>query len=147
MNDLKQRFENNYLLGCIRHKGEYSIYLMPIAWWILNYKKYDPTYNPADWKDVYRDNILNVSDGVVDDFMKSIEEDKVIFNEFGTTIDDIPIKYRHIHFFIDFDNKLFVNGFYDNIELEEYLPDRNWVGRIDDPNNYLPNDLKSDFKT
>jgi hypothetical protein len=42
-----------------------------------------------------------------------------------------------------FDNKLFVNGFYDNNELEKCLSCRNWADRIDYPGNYLPDDLKS----
>lgn len=143
MNDLKYRFENNYLLGCIRYKEAYNIYLMPIAWWILNYKKYDPGYNPQDWQDVYRDNILNVSKDVVDDFIRSIEVDKVDFTEFSMAIRDIPLKYKRLYFFIDFDNNLFVNGYYDNIEMEEYLPDEEWEGKVDDPRNYLPKDLQN----
>ena len=48
---------------------------------------------------VYRDNILNVTGSVIADFMKSIEEDKVIFHKPGATIGNIPVKYRHIHFY------------------------------------------------
>lgn len=146
MNDFKYRFENNYLLGCIRYKGAYTIYLMPIAWWILNYKKYDPGYNPADWKDVYRDNILNVSKDSVYGFIKSIEADRVDIAEFTAAIRDIPVKYIRLNFFIDFDSNLFINGYYDNIELEEYLPDESWEGKVDDPNNYLPKQLQDIFR-
>lgn len=49
MKNLKERLEDNYLLGGIKFKSKYNIYLMPIAWWILNYKKYDPDYNPDEW--------------------------------------------------------------------------------------------------
>lgn len=77
MIDIKQKFEEGYILGCIKHKEQCSLYLMPIAYWILNYKKYDPTYNPEDWEFVYRDNILIVSDENIDSYMKAIEIDKI----------------------------------------------------------------------
>jgi hypothetical protein len=31
MKELKELFEDNYLLGCIKYNNSYSIYLMPIA--------------------------------------------------------------------------------------------------------------------
>jgi hypothetical protein len=146
MIDLMYRFENNYLLGCVKYKGKYNIYLMPIAWWILNYEKYDPGYNPTDWKDIFRDNILNVSEDAVEDFMKSIEADRIDLTELPMLVAKIPGKYMRLRFFIDFDLKLFVNGYYDNIAIEEYLPDESWRGRSDDPNSYLPKYLQDFFK-
>lgn len=130
MIDIKQKFEEGYILGCIKHKEQCSLYLMPIAYWILNYKKYDPTYNPEDWEFVYRDNILIVSDENIDSYMKAIEIDKISPLELPRT------EVANLNFYIDFDNKLFVSSFND-IEAEDYLPHDGWRGIYDNPLNYL----------
>jgi hypothetical protein len=141
MEDLKKRFENNYLLGCIKYLGRYELYLMPIAYWILNYKKYDPEYDPAKWESVFRDNILNVTDGEITGYLNSITGDKLNLEDMESIMKDGSPEYRQLYFFINFDNKKFVNGFYD-IEVEEYLPDQNWDGESGNPIDYLPNELK-----
>jgi hypothetical protein len=146
MKELKELFEDNYLLGCIKYNNSYSIYLMPIAWWILNYKKYDPSYNPNDWTDVYRENILNVTDDKIDGFLKSIEQDRLSLDEVQLLGNDIPHEYLHINFFVDFDKKMFINGYSDNVAVEEYLPDESWRGQIDNSINYLPDNIRSLFR-
>src|SRR5688572_30218055 len=90
MENLLKRFEENYLLGCIKSHGQYTLYLMPIAWWILNYEKYDPEYplkhksvsyesgyGPSKPEPIFRDNILNVSDGEIEAYLNSIKEDEL----------------------------------------------------------------------
>jgi hypothetical protein len=139
--EIEQRFEEDYLLGCIKKSGRCDIYLMPIAWWILNYKKYDPQYNPNEWKDVFRDHIYNVTDNQIENFLRSVDEDKLNTEELVILADNMPLRYRHLFFYIDFDDKLFVNGFSD-IEVESYLPDENWKGFFGVPIDYLPIDLK-----
>ncbi len=158
MEDLKQRFENNYLLGCIKHLGQYELYLMPIAWWILNHEKYDPEYHskrksvsfetgygPSKPEPIFRDNILNVTDERIEDYLSSIKEDKLIFEDLKSILTDISEEYRQIYFFIDFDNKVFINGFFD-IEVEDCLPDQIWKGEAGEPVNYLPLDLKKNIE-
>jgi hypothetical protein len=133
--DIDQKIKAGYLLGCIRHKGHYNFYFMPMALWIINYSKYDPTYNPDDWDSIYRDNILTVTDDNVDSFMRAIDIDRINHEVLaGSNIEDIV-------FYIDFDTKLFVNGFVE-ISVEKYLP-VGWQGKYDDPLNYLPNECRS----
>ena len=140
---IQENIDNSYLLGCVKYKNNFSFYLMPIAYWILNYAKYDPSYNPDDWKDgnVFRDDILNVSDENMNPFIQSIEIDKidlnfVAFKEYSFA--DIFL------FFIDFNSKIFIS-YFDDIEIEEYLPDEKWIGKFDNPLNYLPEELKVYF--
>ena len=133
--DINQKIDAGYFLGCIRHKDQYNFYFMPIAFWIINYSKYDPTYNPHDWDYFYRNNILIVTDDNVDSFMKAIDVDRITHEALvGSDIEDIT-------FYIDFDTKLFVNGFVE-ISVEEYLP-VGWQGKYDDPLNYLRNECGS----
>jgi hypothetical protein len=126
---VQQKIEENYIFGFIKYKADCSLYLMPIAYWILNYKKYDPSYNPDNWEFIFRDNILVVSDSNIDSFMNAIKVDKIQPDEFSKST------YK-LTFFIDFDIKLFVSSF-DDIEVEEYVPN-NWQGKYADPMVYLP---------
>lgn len=143
--NIAQKFEENYLLGCIKYENIYNLYLMPIAYWILNYRKYDPDYNPKDWEFVFRANILNVTDEKIDDFLNAIEEDKLNTNEFIVAIRSLSSNYKQLCFFIDFDIKLLINGFYD-VEVEDYLPDSSWIGKFGKPLEYLPFEFKTLFE-
>ena len=142
-NKVQENIDNSYLLGCVKYKGNFSFYLMPIAYWILNYAKYDPGYNPHDCKDgnVFRDDILNVSDKNIEGFFQSIKVDKIDFNSLSFK----EYNYAEIFlFFVDFDSKIFIS-YFDDIEIEEYLPDEKWIGKFDNPLNYLPKELKVYF--
>ncbi|MBS1663435.1 MAG: hypothetical protein JST68_20500 [Bacteroidetes bacterium] len=144
LKDIKERFENNELLGYIKFKSVGNFYLMPIAYWILNYKKYDPSYDPKEWSFVFRDNILNVTDDFVSDFLSSIEKDKTSLKELKSSLEHIPEEIV-LRFYIDFDEKLFVSSFED-IEVETYLPDKQWKGMHDRPSLCLPIELRELFK-
>lgn len=140
--NIDEKIKDNYLLGCIKYQSNFNFYLMPLAYWILNYSKYDPTYNPNDWGFVFRNNILNVDDLKIESFIKSIQIDKVDIESLNFkdyNFDDIFL------FFIDFDSKTFVS-FFDDIEIEEYLPDENWKGKFENPINYLPSAFRIYFQ-
>lgn len=141
-----EKVKENYLFGCIKYKELYQLYLMPIAYWILNYQKYDPQYNPAEWDFVFRDNILNVSDDQFEHFFKVIDIDKVLINELKLVINRIPVTSKRIYFYIDFDGKKFVNGFED-IAIEEYLPNLSWSGNFDNPLKYVNQEIKLTFSS
>ncbi|WP_343696904.1 hypothetical protein [Flavobacterium sp.] len=136
-NIIQENIKNSYLFGCVKYKNEFSFYLMPIAYWILNHLTYDPEYNPDDWEFVFRGNILNVNDNNIDPFIKYIEVDKI-------DIDSVNMSdYRFMDiflFFIDFDSKIFIS-YFDEIDIEEYLPDDQWIGKFEDPINYLSENL------
>jgi hypothetical protein len=140
MNDkIQENIKNSYLFGCVKYKDKFSFYLMPIAYWVLNYAKYDPEYNPSDWEEgiVFRDDILNVNDSNIEPFIESIKVDEidvdsVNFNDYN--FEDIFL------FFVDFDSKTFIS-YFDDIEIEEYLPDENWIGKFENPISYLPKEL------
>lgn len=141
--DIFERIEHyNALLGCIKINNEYNFYLMPVAWWILNYKKYDPAHSTHANFD-FRNNIYTVTDSNIGNFIQSISADKIsaaelqqITNTYKNTNEQY---YSYLSFYIDFDKKLYVNGFY-NIELEKYLPEK-WKGKSGNPTNYLPRNL------
>ncbi|HEX8461576.1 MAG TPA: hypothetical protein VF623_09105 [Segetibacter sp.] len=130
MMTVEQKFEEGYILGYIKYNEQCNMYLMPIAYWILNYKKYDPSYNPENWEFVFRENILIVNDSNVENFIKAIEVDKIY------PYDLTKSNPANVVFYVDFDVKLFVSSF-NEIEVEDYLPDKDWQGKYDNPTKYL----------
>ncbi len=140
MKNIKQRLDENYLLGCIKHKDKYQFYLMPIAWWILNYEKYSPSILQDISRQNFRDGALNVTDDKVDLFFTSITEDKISLSDVKSIIENFTGEYSEITFFIDFDKKEYISIF-DYIEVETYLPDKTWVGKYGSPTDYIPTDI------
>ncbi len=138
-NLIQNSIDNSFLFGCLKYKEKITFYLMPLANWILNYSMYDPDYNPDDWKDTppFRNNILNVSEDNIELFVDAIEIDKIDVNKI--ILEKFNLRDIFL-FYVDFDSKIFISHF-DDIDIEEYLPDDNWVGKFDDPVNYLPQDL------
>ncbi|MCF6405528.1 hypothetical protein L3C95_21710 [Chitinophaga filiformis] len=128
---IEEKLEQGYFAGCIKYKNEYGFYLMPIAYWILNMNTYDPDYDPSEDEFVFRNNVEVVSDDKILDFFSATEEYRISYQMLSAA------SLLHVIFFIDFDAKLFVSWFND-IEVETYLPDNSWKGLFDDPNKYIP---------
>ena len=145
VSDIKKRLEENYLPGFIKYGEAYNLYLMPLAYWILNYAKYDPSFDPKEDGSGFRNGILNVPDGNIPSFIESINGDLINVDDLIRESADYPDS-TNIHLFIDFDAKLFINGMFDNVEPEEYLPDDRWQGKLGYPLDYLPYDLKQKFQ-
>ena len=144
MGYLENKLKNNFLFGCVKYKNDYQLYLMPLAYWILNCPKYDPTYDPNEWDFVFRDNVLILTDDNYEKFIQAISIDKIDLVIDDDELVSIPIERRKLHFFIDLDNKIFVNKFPD-IALEEYLPDLTWQGLFNNPKIYLPSKISKLF--
>jgi len=142
MENIDKRLKENHLIGCIKYKNDFQFYLMPVAWWILDYESYSPSILKEDEFN-FRNGIYNVIDDRVEDYLNSINIDKITYSDVKYINQNFSDEYSRIVFFIDFDDKKYINGFFD-IDVEEYLPDTAWVGKSDwDPINYFPENLKN----
>lgn len=119
---------------------------MPIAWWILDYRSYDPIgskNNPA-----FRNNIYTVNNNQIQLFLDSICNDKITLDDLKNIIFEYKNNeydnYDELLFFIDFDKYVYITSF-SEIEVEKYLPEK-WIGISDNPLRYLPNDLNCLWK-
>ncbi len=145
MISIKQKLDENYILGCIKYKNEYRFYLMPIAWWILNYEKYSPSILQDISRQDFRNGALNVTDDKKDVFFTSILEDQISLSEIKSMIKNFTPEYFEIVFFIDFDKKEYISAF-NYIEVETYLPDENWHGSYGDPIEYIPENIINEIR-
>jgi hypothetical protein len=105
MKSIQQRLDENYIPGCIKYKGEYQFYLMPIAWWILNYAQYSPSILQDLSRQNFRNGAFNITDDKIDLFFISISEDQISIPEVKSMMEHFPEEYSKITFFIDFDEK------------------------------------------
>ena len=145
MSDLLEKLDANYLLGCIKYRDAYALYALPLGWWILNFSKYDPAIVLGPEASSFRNGVLNVVDKEIESFLRAIESDKITSVDF-TQATDVPPDQRNLCFFVDFDTKLFINGYYENVEPECYLPDDHWRGELGFPMDYLPKEFGSEFE-
>lgn len=145
MKSVEQRLQENYIVGCIKYKNTYHFYLMPIAWWILNYEKYSPSILQDVSRQDFRSGALNVTNDKLEPFLTAILEDQISIPEVKSIIEDFSEEYSEILFFIDFDRKEYISAFCD-IEIEPYLPDETWTGKFESPTDYLPKNIVDQIK-
>lgn len=116
-----------------------------LYWWILNFTKYDPAFVFEPEASTFKNGVLNVLDAHIETFIQAIEPDKITPADF-TLATDVPPDQRALLFFVDFDAKLFINCYYENVEPETYLPDDHWRGEIGFPLDYLPKGFRKGFE-
>ncbi|MEO6228978.1 MAG: hypothetical protein ABJB11_09710 [Ferruginibacter sp.] len=142
MKTIKERLEEDYIPGCIKYKDEYQYYIMPIAWWILDYAKYDPSILTDDTFN-FRNGVYTVTDNEIEKYLDSISVDKISVSEVKSISENFSEEYSRITFLIDFDKKLYISGF-DDIEIEAYLPSSSWIGKFDwNPGNYISSNFSN----
>lgn len=133
---IREKLDYHYLAGAIRFGDSYSFYLMPIAYWILNYGKYDRSFEARNKGFVFRGNVYNVEDNKIGAFLNAISEDKISNEEARKLMED-GVK---LVFFVDFDSYLFIDGF-GEIVLDDYMPDERWETRVGEPVKFIPQGL------
>ncbi|MBS1605211.1 MAG: hypothetical protein JST42_21285 [Bacteroidetes bacterium] len=111
----------------------------------MNYDKYDPGFRFQAESSNFRNGVLNVTDSEIENFLMAIDNDKVGPRDFKLAV-DAPAESKRLKFFVDFDGKLFINGYYENVEPEEYLPDPAWRGEMGYPIDFLPNEIRIEFE-
>ena len=132
------KVHENQIIGAVRLNSEWRFYSGATGEWIMDYKSYDPSYDPEKWPNTFRNGILEVDVHNASEFCTAMKE-------YELTLDDVVETMREdkdlsLSILMDFDRKLYVNGYYDML-LEEYVP-MGWVGISDDPTKFLSEDIK-----
>ncbi|MAU08566.1 MAG: hypothetical protein CL607_02000 [Anaerolineaceae bacterium] len=131
-------------LGLIRYKDVWSLHYAIPEMWILDFSQYDSQYDPAKDPNQWRRGLITIGSNNVDSYIASlvkIELDEAYRlsqttegNE-GIVLDEY---YPPLQFLIDFNKKLFINGWTEIIPpLHLYIPS-GWQGLQDSPYKYVP---------
>lgn len=130
-----ERIKNDYLLGAVKLNGKVRYFLEPIAYWIMDYKSYDPEYRASENDTTpFRNNILTVDSSNAFEYIEALKEDEVSLTEIDSIKSQVDFEIP-VMFLVDFDSKQFVSNFED-IEIEIYIPE-GWSGIFDNPISYL----------
>lgn len=133
--------QQDELLGAVRLESKWHYFAGTIAEWILDYASYDPGYDPTQWTYVYRDNLLRVDETLAKEFCTAMKDHEFLPNDIRQLVGEKGADKVPLIVVIDFDNQVFVNGFYD-IALEDYAP--KWWNKIfGNPYDYVPPEVKS----
>ena len=160
-------FTNGAMLGAVRLRGQWRFFTGFLAEWIMDYYAYDPTSNPADpdhqeridhrreqdarlsadqQEDVgeFRDGLYQIDETNADAFCQAMEPWEVSPDDVRKWLPTLGEQTRwmgNLNIIIDFDEKLFVNGF-DEVSIESYVPS-GWRGVEDLAFKYLPYEIRS----
>jgi hypothetical protein len=89
------------------------MYMVPSAWFIIDYPRYDPSITGSrERSGDFRDGVLVVDDSTVEDYLKSMQEDAVSLDELQAYLPEKKESLQPI-FLIDFDSHRYVSWFFD----------------------------------
>jgi hypothetical protein len=126
-------------VGAVKVDGEWRFFHDVLSMWILNYPAYDSGYipKPGDW----REKILKVGKDNAKQYCEALAAKEIPAHLIPNTISVLDGQMP-LTFVVNFDERLFINGWHDNIPIHEYAPD-GWKAMEDDPYSYIPQALKA----
>jgi hypothetical protein len=146
MNDKIVISGSNYL-GAVKLKSEWQVFHAVLYMWILDYAAYNPSYDPATSKYHWRQNLLRVSESNASEYCRAMTV--IPMGDVTNVIQEIQqrdgeIKYFQppLTFVVNFDECLFINGWWELIiPFHKLIPD-SWKGLEDSPYKYVPDHLR-----
>ncbi len=127
--------------GVVKYESSYYYAIGILADWILDYRSYDPEYDPAEWsKKSARDDYPVISPVMGRTFLESIG-----LRKFGTDV--IPgflsangSDRAFPLFFVNFDDSEYISSYHD-LPLEDYAG-KGWTSSYGDFFDALPDSIK-----
>jgi hypothetical protein len=102
----------NDLLGAVMCKNYWRIFLGSVAEWILDYATYDPTFDPSEWTEVFRNNLLRVDETLAEQNCSAMQPYELTPVDVKKLLREQGANYFPLAVVIDFDKKVVVNGFF-----------------------------------
>ncbi len=133
------------LIGLVKYKSEWQFFAGTVAEWIMDYKNYDPWFDPSQSDVVFRNNILVVNDDNAAAFVEAMQAYRLSAEDITTLIERDGVNDWPLVILIDFDKREYINGF-GEIPLHQYIP-AGWTGFEGDPLAYVPENMRSIWQT
>ena len=132
--------EDGKLIAAIKYRGAWYFLLGTIGELILDYKRYDPEFNPREHPGIYRGDILTLDESNAARFLEVMNEHRLSMEQLLQYKDEYP-DFPVVDVLIDFDEKFYSNG-YAELPLEDYVP-KGWKSEVSEPRKHLPPELRS----
>ena len=131
-----RKIDINEFIGAVKIRSKWRFFIGYPIEWVMDFQSYEPSYDPNNGKYIYRNNLLLVNENNADEFCVAMKENELTPNDAVDILNDIDYEFEGITFLIDFDNKFYVNGFFD-LPFEDYIPNE-WTSIFGDPEEYIP---------
>lgn len=135
-------------VGAVKINTIWRIFFLDRFLWILDLKKYLPPDIPIDEESI-RKKFPIVDSYDAGQYFNSLKDYEIKLEEVSSikvfVSENEPLATLHITYLVNFDDKLFVDGYEDYITICQYVPSE-WHGITDNPLNYLPSEIKQFFE-
>lgn len=109
------------LIGAVRHQHVWRLFAGTVAEWILDYPRYDPSFDPAQSKVDFRNNLLRVDETNAAEFCEAMKPYELLAQDIQQLVETGEIVNWPLMIMLDFDNKVLVNEFRE-VPIHEYVP-------------------------
>jgi hypothetical protein len=130
---------DNYI-GAVKFNGNWRLFHQPLSMWILDYSSYDDEYAPKQGE--WRENLMRVDESNAQDYIQYIAKNELLPDQIPYVVKGKFPGQALLTFVVNFDERLFVNGWHDNIAIDEYVPS-SWTSIEDEPLDYVPSEISA----
>lgn len=129
------------LIGAVHHQGNWRLFSGTVAEWILDYPRYDPGFKSVQGEAVFRNNLLRVDETNAAEFCEAMEPYELFAEDVRRLVETGEAVNWPLMVVINFDNKVFVNGF-SEVPIHEYVP-AGWTAYEDIASEHVPESIRA----
>jgi hypothetical protein len=129
-------------IGAVKLNTQWRFFHDVLSMWILDYASYDPEYNPANPRfRGWRANLLVVDVNNAQEYCEAMTSRELLPEQIPYTFTEYGSQ-APLTFVVNFDDRTFINGWQDNIAIDNYVP-FGWNSMEDDPYKHIPGELRA----
>jgi hypothetical protein len=129
----------DFYVGAVKLHGVWRIFYGTLSEWILNYEDYAA---PEEDLEGWRNGLLNVDENNGEEFCKYMAANEVPLSDVGLLRGEGTEKQEPLTFVVNFDDKLFINGWMDMLPIHKWAPSH-WERKKTSPYSYVPDTIRS----
>jgi hypothetical protein len=138
--DRKTVIDFDEYIGAVKLNSQWRFFYDILSMWILDYASYHPDYNPTPQG--WRANLLKVDEANAKEYCEALANHELFPEQIPWVEKESFSDQEGLTFVVNFDEKVFVNGWRDNIAIHEYAP-QGWTAFEDDPYEHIPPEFRS----
>lgn len=138
----KITIQTDEYLGAVKRDSTWRFFYAEMSVWILDYESYDPDFKSSN-EYPWRAGLLTVDESNAEAFCDFLAARELSAEQLSQVakepyvIRQWPSGPQFFTFVVNFDEKLFVNGWHENIPIGDYVP-QGWTATEDNPDHFVP---------
>ena len=124
-------------VGAVKLNNNWRIFYADLSEWILSYESYGaPEEDLSQW----RGGLINVDENNAEEFCNFLAKHEIRLDDISKLRSQGMEQQEPLTFVVNFDGKLFVNGWRDMLPIHTWIP-KHWDSKRDLPYSYIPPSL------